>query len=145
MPYDESLAKRVRAALIYRQDLEEKHMFGGIAFMVRGHMACGLVGDALMVRVDAADHDALVAEPHARTMDFTGRPMRGFLLVDPAGTKTAATLKKWINRAVTFVETQPVKTRNVADIRARAAAMKPSRATSSPAGKAMAKKSTRAR
>lgn len=127
MPYDESLARRVRAALLYRTDLEEKHMFGGIAFMIRGHMACGLVGDQLMVRVDAADHDTMVAEPHAKTMDFTGRPMRGFLLVAPAGVKTAATLKKWINRAVTFVETQPVKTRRVADIRARASAMRPPR------------------
>jgi hypothetical protein len=72
-------------------------------------MTVGVVGPTLMVRHEPADADALLREPHARPMDFTGRPMRGFLYVDPPGTKTAAALKTWIGRATAWAEAQPSK------------------------------------
>jgi hypothetical protein len=111
MAYDETLAERVRAALAGRDDVVEKRMFGGVAFMVRGHMSCGIVASTLMVRLAPVDADALVNERHVRPMDFTGRPMRGFLYIDPDGIKTAAMLQRWIERATTYVEAQPVKVR----------------------------------
>ena len=114
MAYDEKLAERVRAALANRDDVVEKLMFGGIAFMVRGHMSCGVVASTLMVRLAPADADRLMNAPHVRPMDFTGRPMRGFLYVDPPGTKTAATLRQWLERATAYAKAQPVKTRSQA-------------------------------
>lgn len=109
MAYDESLAKRVRAALSKRRDVVEKKMFGGIAFMVRGHMSCGIAGSRLMVRIDPEREVALLRERGASPMDFTGRPMRGFLFVDPVGVEGPA-LRKWLGRAVDFAESRPQKT-----------------------------------
>ena len=77
--------------------LSKSDMFGGIAFMVRGRMSCGIVGSTLMVRLAPAEADGLLNEPNVRPMDFTGRPMRGFLYVDPAGIKTAAMLRQWVD------------------------------------------------
>jgi TfoX/Sxy family transcriptional regulator of competence genes len=109
MAYDEKLAERIRTALSGRSEVEERRMFGGVAFMVRGHMTVGVVGPTLMVRHAPEDADALLREPHARPMDFTGRPMRGFLYVDPPGTKTAVALGTWIRRATAWAESQPPK------------------------------------
>jgi TfoX/Sxy family transcriptional regulator of competence genes len=109
MAYDEKLADRIRTVLSDRSDIEERRMFGGVAFMVRGHMTVGVVGPTLMVRHEPADAEALLREPHARPMDFTGRPMRGFLYVDPPGTKTAAALGTWIRRATAWAEAQVPK------------------------------------
>ena len=109
MAYDEKLAARIRTALQDRSDVVEKQMFGGVAFMVRGHMSCGVVGSSLMVRIDPSDADALMKEPHVRPMDFTGRPMRGFLYVDPPGIATAAALRKWIGRATAHAAARPKK------------------------------------
>jgi TfoX/Sxy family transcriptional regulator of competence genes len=109
MAYDEKLAERIRGILADRPDIEERRMFGGIAFMVRGHMSVGLIGPTLMVRHEPADAEALLREPHARPMDFTGRPMLGFLYVDPPGTKTAVALGTWIRRATAWAETRPPK------------------------------------
>jgi TfoX/Sxy family transcriptional regulator of competence genes len=111
MPFDEKLASRVRRALGSRRDLEEKQMFGGLAFMVRGHMAAGIIKTTLMIRVDAADQDELLEEPHTRPMDFTGRPMRGFLYVDPPGIASEPALKRWIGLGVAYAESKPRKTR----------------------------------
>ena len=85
MAYDEALADRIRALLRTRHDVDERRMFGGVAFMIRGHMSCGIVGSTLMVRVDPGDAQRLLRTTHARPMDFTGRPMRGFVFVDPPG------------------------------------------------------------
>lgn len=109
MAYDATLAARIRAAFGARPDLIEKHMFGGICFMVRGHMCCGLVGSTLMVRLSPEEADRLADEPHVRPMDFTGRPMRGFLYVDPEGTATARALRAWVGRAVAWAESKPRK------------------------------------
>ena len=111
MSYDETLASRVRRVLANRSDIDEKAMFGGLAFMLGGHMCCGLVQSKLMVRVDPSAYDRLLREPHAKPMDFTGRPMRGFLYVDPAGLVSLPALEKWIARAVQYAESKPPKSR----------------------------------
>jgi TfoX/Sxy family transcriptional regulator of competence genes len=107
MPFDETLAARVRRALSDRADLVEKHMFGGVCFMTRGRMCCGIVQSSLMVRLAAEDADRLSEEPHVRPMDFTGRPMRGFLFVDAEGLDTPRRLRTWVSRCVAFAESQP--------------------------------------
>ena len=109
MPYDEMLAARVRTMLADRRDVEEKHMFGGVGFMVRGHMTCGIVGSSLMVRLDPDEAEVLLQEPGARPMDFTGRPMRGFLFVDPKAIARAPSLRKWVARATAHADALPVK------------------------------------
>ena len=109
MAYDERLAARIRRLLADRSDVEEKKMFGGLAFMVRGHMCCGLVGSDLMIRVDPDSCEGLLREPHARPMDFTGRPMRGFLYIGGAGLSSAAALRRWVGRAVSHAAARPPK------------------------------------
>src|SRR5262245_4798905 len=111
MAYNEKLAERVRVALAGRRDVVEKRMFGGVAFMAGGRMTCGIVGSTLMVRLSPEAADTFLNEPHVRPMDFTGRPMRGFLYVDPPGLKTAAALQKWTDRAMAYAEAQPKKVR----------------------------------
>src|SRR5262245_33409166 len=100
MPYDERLADRVRSVLLARDDVAVQRMFGGIAFMVAGKMAVGVTHDDLMVRVGPDGHDAALAEPHTRPMDFTGRPIRGMVYVEPAGVRDDADLARWVDRAV---------------------------------------------
>lgn len=109
MAFDERLAARIRTVLRGRSDVVEKFMFGGVAFMVRGHMTCGVVGSTLMVRVDPEHAGAFLKEPAARPMDFTGRPMRGFLFVDAHGLATTASLRKWVGRAVAHAQSRPRK------------------------------------
>jgi TfoX/Sxy family transcriptional regulator of competence genes len=101
MAYDETLAERIRTALHGRDDVEERKMFGGIAFMVAGRMACGVIHDDMMVKVGAEGQDDALAQPHTRPMDFTGRPMRGMVYVGPAGTASVPDLERWVERAVT--------------------------------------------
>lgn len=109
MSYDADLAARVRRALSDRADLVEKSMFGGICFMVRGHMCCGVAGSSLMVRLDPTDADALADEPHVRPMDFTGRPIRGFLFVDAEGLISPTALRVWVGRTTAYAASKPVK------------------------------------
>lgn len=109
MAYDEALAERIRVALGPRDDLREQKMFGGIAFMVRGHMAVGVIKDELMVRIPAAEHDAALSEPGARVMDFSHRTMQGFLYVGGDGIGSDGDLATWVDRAVAFAESKPPK------------------------------------
>lgn len=109
MPYNELLADRVRIALGPREDLEEKKMFGGLAFMVAGKMACGIVRDELMVRVVESKYATLLEKPHCREMDFTGRPMKGFLFVESRGLETEMQLSEWLNLGIEFAENAPEK------------------------------------
>ena len=101
MAFDEALADRIRILLAGRDDVEERRMFGGIAFMVNGRMACGVIHDDLMVKVGRDGHDDALARPHTRPMDFTGRPMRGMVYVAPAGIATDEELSRWVQQAVT--------------------------------------------
>ena len=109
MAFNEELALRIRVALGGRDGVVEKKMFGGIAFMLSGNMCVGVTGDDLMVRVGPDGLEGALAQPHARPMDFTGRPMKGFVYVDTAGTENDDTLKQWIQRGVAFVQTLPSK------------------------------------
>ena len=109
MPFDEDLALRIRAAFQGDEDVAEKRMFGGIAFMLRGNMCGGVTGSDLMVRVGPDGHADAIAQPHARAMDFTGRPMKGFVFVHADGIETPEELDHWIGRARRFVDSLPPK------------------------------------
>ena len=110
MGYDDELANRIRAQLAPYDAVTEKAMFGGLAFLVAGHMAVGLTGgDELMVRLGPEDGEAALAEPHTRPFDMTGRPMRGWLLVAGPGIATDAALGGWVARGVAFARTLPPK------------------------------------
>ena len=109
MAYDEGLAERLREALGDRRDLVEKEMFGGLAFLIGGSMSVGVVGDDLLVRVGAARHDDALSRPHARIMDFTGRPMKGWIFVKPAGVSSDARLREWVKWGVEVALAAPAK------------------------------------
>ena len=107
--FDEQLALRVRAVLGDGPDVDERLMFGGIAFMVGDHMACGIVDDELMVRLGAEAADAALRRPHVRPMDFTGRPMRTTVFVGPAGTRDDAELRRWVEAGAAYARSLPPK------------------------------------
>lgn len=109
MAYIEELAARVGNVLGDRGDLDSKKMFGGIAFMVNGNMACGIVGNELMVRVGPIGYDEAVSRPHARPMDFTGKPMKGMVFVAPEGIDTDVDLARWVQRGVDYAASLPAK------------------------------------
>lgn len=109
MAYDEAVADRIRKLLARQKSLAERKMFGGLAFMVNGHMAVGVNADNLMVRVGPDAHADALAQPHARPMDFTGRPMKGFVFVDPPGYADDKSLSTWVDRGVQFVTSLPPK------------------------------------
>ena len=112
MAYDEEVAERIRAMLSGRSDVHEKKMFGGLCFMVRGHMCCAISGrGGLLVRLGPDAPAFLFSEPHAAPMEMRGRMMTGYIRVAPDGYRTANGLKKWVARAVDFVATLPVKTK----------------------------------
>src|SRR5215218_9765107 len=100
MAYDEGLATRVREVLGDRPGLAEKQMFGGLAFLLHGNMACGVRADDLIVRVAADDAETAMGEPGTRPFDLTGRPMKGWLLVDADGHAEDADLRRWIDRGL---------------------------------------------
>ncbi len=109
MAYDEGVAQRLREYLADHPEVVERRMFGGIAFMVYGHMACGVVGDSLMLRVGPEQYSAALARPYAREMDFTGKPLSGFVYVSPAGFETDEDLAAWLRSCLDFVTTLPPK------------------------------------
>lgn len=109
MAYDEGLAHRVREALCHREDVLEKKMFGGLAFMVSGHMCCGVVDQTLMARVGPDQYEQVLSRPHARAMDFTGRPMKGFLYVSQEGLELDEQLERWVRLCEAFVDSLPPK------------------------------------
>ena len=107
MAYDENLAYRVRKILTSLRIGNARCLV--TCFMAHGHMCCGLVKDKLMVRVDLDAYDQLLGEAGVQPMDFTGKPMRGFLYVTGAGTSTASDLRTWIKRALDFAESRAPK------------------------------------
>src|SRR5574341_1122144 len=100
MAYDEGLAVRVRELLGARLDVAEKRMFGGLAFLLNGNMACGVRGDDLIVRLAADDTDAALAEPGIRPFDLTGRATRGWLLVGPDAHAEDDDLRRWVDHGL---------------------------------------------
>ena len=109
MPYNEGLAQRMRAQLAPLPGLTEKKMFGGIAFLLRGNMAGGVHGNDLIVRVGPQRYQAALAQAHARPFDMTGRPMSGWIAVQPPGYEADHDLKTWIGQAVAFAHSLPAR------------------------------------
>lgn len=109
MAFDEALADRVRGALAARPEVSERKMFGGIAFMLAGNMAVGVIGEDLMVRLDPADAERALSEPHTRPMDFTGKPARNMVYVGPDGTASDEDLGGWVEAGAGFAASLPSK------------------------------------
>jgi TfoX/Sxy family transcriptional regulator of competence genes len=110
MAYDEDLADRIRELVAGERDFSEKRMFGGLAFLVAGHMAVAASGrGGLMVRVDPADVAALLARPHAAPFEMRGRPVRGWLRIDAEGVRTKRQLEPWVERGLAYARSLPAK------------------------------------
>lgn len=111
MPYNQSLADRIQAALGARPGVVEKKMFGGVGFMLRGNMACGVIGEDLLVRVGSEQDEAALAQPHTRPFlaPVGGKPMAGWILVSPEGWQAEADLARWIEQGYQFTQTLPEK------------------------------------
>lgn len=107
MPYSETLATRVRRVLPAGTPVEEKKMFGGLSFLFGGHMGCGILDERLMVRVTREEYEQALREPHVHVMDFTGRPMRGFVYVGAEGIATDAELSRWVDRGMSVALALP--------------------------------------
>src|SRR5467141_3661911 len=100
MPFDESLAARIRDALARKKNIEEKKIFGGVGFLLNGNMLVGVWKDSLIVRLGPDEGEEALKEPHVKEFDITGRAMRGWVLVVPEGVEDDAQLSAWIQRAV---------------------------------------------
>jgi hypothetical protein len=109
MPYDEILARRIREALLGTPEIVEKKMFGGIGYLLNGNMACGVNGDALIVRVGPEAYESALAEPHTRVFDMTGRPMTGWVVVEADGIASDKALQGWVDRGLAFARILPAK------------------------------------
>jgi len=107
--YDEGLAQRVREAVEGIAGVEEKRMFGGVGFLVRGNMACGVLRDDLIVRVGPERYDAALAQPHTRPFDSNGRAMRGWVMVGADGHESDDALADWVAQGVVFARSLPAK------------------------------------
>lgn len=107
--YDERLADRVRRLLAHRAGYSERRMFGGICFMLYGNMACGVLADTLIVRVPRDRTEAVLRRKYTRPFDFTGKAMRGFVVVEAAGTRLSQALSDWVNAACSCAGKLPHK------------------------------------
>ncbi len=112
MAYDEGLAFRIEEILADVPDVEQKKMFGGLAFMVRRHMCVGVTNEMLMARVGPEQYAECLQIRHAKEMTFTGKPMKGMIYVDPEGIAEDDDLKLWIDRCLDFVASLPAKKAN---------------------------------
>jgi TfoX/Sxy family transcriptional regulator of competence genes len=108
MAYDLKLADRIRSEL-GEVPIVEKKMFGGVGFLLNGNLACGVNKNDLIVRVDPEKHVALLKKPHVHPFDMTGRPMKGWLVVEAEGVKTDKQLSRWLKEGVAFASTLPEK------------------------------------
>ena len=109
MPYDERLARRVDQLLSARADVTSRKMFGGLAFMLNGNMSVGVHRDKLMVRVGPEGYEDALERPHCQPMDITGRPMKGWVMVDAEGVAADADLAAWVGLGVEFASNLPAK------------------------------------
>ncbi len=103
------LADRVRKVLSEREGVSQRRMFGGVCFMIHGNMCVGTWKGSLIVRLDKKDHDKTLAEPHTKPADITGRVMKGWALLEPAGIDSANDLETWVDRAASYAESLPPK------------------------------------
>jgi TfoX/Sxy family transcriptional regulator of competence genes len=109
MAFDATLAARMRAILGRKKDIEERKMFGGVGFLLNGNMLVGVWKDSIIVRLGHDKYNDALVEPYVREFDITGKPMKGWIMVQPEGIKDDDRLKDWIGRATTFVKTLPKK------------------------------------
>lgn len=109
MAYDEGLAERIRTGTLGVDGVTERTIFGGLAFMFHGNMAFGIIGDELMVRVGPEAFPGVVCLPHAREMDFTGRPSKGMVYVGVDGFGEDTGLRGWLDRGFGFAGSLPPK------------------------------------
>jgi TfoX/Sxy family transcriptional regulator of competence genes len=109
MAFDEALAERIRQQLVRRKNVEEKKMFGGVGFLLNGNLLVGVWKESLVVRLGPDEGEEALKEPHVKEFDVTGRPMRNWVLVEPAGVEEDDQLAGWIERAVKFVGALPAK------------------------------------
>ena len=109
MAFNEELALRIRQSLGEQTGVTERKMFGGLCFMVHGNMLGGVMGDEIIVRVGAERYEDALKQPHAREMDFTGRPMRGFVVVASEGIASDERLNEWVQRGAQFATSLPPK------------------------------------
>jgi TfoX/Sxy family transcriptional regulator of competence genes len=109
MAFDDVLADRIRRLVARRRGFVEKAMFGGLGFLLHGNMCIGVWKEYLIVRVGAEAYDEALAQAHVGEFDITGRPMKGWIVVEPAGLQRESELVQWIERAVAFVSQLPAK------------------------------------
>ena len=109
MAFDESLAARIRDTLARRKGIEEKKMFGGVGFLLNGNLLVGVWKASLVVRLGPDEGEETLKEPHVKEFDISGRPMRNWVLVEPAGVEDDGQLSAWIERAARFVGALPAK------------------------------------
>lgn len=109
MAFNEALATRIRDALGRKRQIEEKKMFGGLGVLLRGNLLVGVWKDSLIVRLGPEQAPAALEEPHVRRFDITGKPMRGWVMVEPEGIIDDDQLADWIKRAIDFVGKLPAK------------------------------------
>ncbi len=109
MPYDEHLEERLDRILSRQAGVATKKMFGGLCYLLDGNMMCGIVGETLMLRLGEEGAAAALGEEHARPMDFTGRPMKTMVYIDPEGIESDADLEGWVTRAIGFAKSLPAK------------------------------------
>jgi TfoX/Sxy family transcriptional regulator of competence genes len=107
LAFDEAVAQRVREHLARKRGVEEKRMFGGLAWLREGRMFIGVQADELMVRVGKDAQAAALSKPHVRPMDFTGRPIEGYVYVAPEGFAKGSALGDWVEQAWTHAGTLP--------------------------------------
>ncbi len=107
MAFDPGLAQRVREVLGERPGITERRMFGGLAFMVHGRMFVGVQDGSLMARVGPERHDDALAMPCVRLMDFTGRPMKGYVYIDPPAIAEDPALQAWVRWCVDYAAALP--------------------------------------
>ena len=107
MAYDETLADRLRTLVFAEPEAAERKMFGGLCFLVSGRMCCGVLGRDLVLRVSPERAPEVLRLPHVRPMDFTGRPMKGFVYVGPAATRDARALRRWVAEGVAYARSLP--------------------------------------
>ena len=104
MAYNEKLADRMRKTLGRRKDIAEKKMFGGLSFLLEGKMLCGVLKEDVVFRISNDEYESAIKKPNVRPMNFTGRPMKGFVYVNQKGCKSERDLKKWIDLSLTHAK-----------------------------------------
>lgn len=109
MAYDEGLARRIRGIMVGLPGYIERKMFGGVGYMLRGNMACGVNGDDLIVRVGPQGYEEALAQPHTKEFDMTGRPMKGWVVVTADGVESDDQFEAWVQQGVGFALSLPPK------------------------------------